>query len=119
MDDGDMNEDEENEENMPTGKQSNLTCAELLSVILAASTIEVAEHGTSSALESFGYVGVIDNVDMNIRRSYQRCDRTTASYHFCHGYAVLNRIDTSNLSDGPPSGTLSVEQLLPNSSDKK
>ena len=114
-----MNEDEENEENMPTGKQSNLTCAELLSVILAASTMEVAEHGTSSASESFGYVGVIDNVDMNIRRSYQRCDRTTASYHFCHGYAVLNRIDTSNLSDGPPSGTLSVEQLLPNSSDKK
>ena len=31
MDDGDMNEDEESEENIPTGKQSNLTCAKLSS----------------------------------------------------------------------------------------
>ena len=71
----------------------------------------------SVSQNSFGYVHVIDNVDMNVRRSFQRSDRTTRSYHFCHAYAVLNRIDTSTLSDGPPSGTLSTEDILPSSND--
>ena len=71
----------------------------------------------SISQSSFGYVNVIDNVDMNIRRSFQRSDRTTKSHHFCHAYAVLNRIDTSTLSDGPPSGALSIEDILPSSND--
>ena len=62
---------------------------------------------------------VMDNVDMNVRRSFQRCDRTTTSYHFCHVYGLLNRIDSSSLSDGPPSGNLSSDMVLPNSSDLK
>ena len=68
---------------------------------------------------NFGYVLVIDNLDMNIRRSYQRVNRTTESYHFCHAYAVLNRINTSLLSDAPSSGELSVDYILPNEDDLK
>jgi len=68
---------------------------------------------------NFGYVLVIDNLDMNIRRSYQRVDRTTESYHFCHAYAVLNRINTSVLPDAPSSGELSVDYILPNEDDLK
>ena len=85
---------------------------------LAASEGEV-EAGRLSNSEGFGYVMVMDNVDMNVRRSFQRCDRTTASYHFCHVYGLLNRIDSSSLSDGPPSGNLSSDMILPNSSDLK
>ena len=44
---------------------------------------------SSVPTDNFGYVLVIDNIDMNIRRSFQRC-RTTKSYHFCHGFAVQN-----------------------------
>ena len=60
-----------------------------------------------------GFVIVIDNVDMNVRRSDQRIGRTTRSYHFCHGYAVLNRVDSAKLEDRRPSGVLSVDQILP------
>ena len=42
---------------------------------------------THSSLHNPGFVLVIDNVDMNIRRSDQRVDCTTSLYHFCHGYA--------------------------------
>ena len=64
-----------------------------------------------------GYTLVIDNVDMNIRRSEQGMGRTTKSYHYCHGYAVKNRIDTTSFPDGPPAGVLSIEHVLPNKGD--
>jgi len=64
-----------------------------------------------------GYTIVIDNIDMNVRRSYQRLDRTTNSYHFCHGYAVLNRVNSTDLPDGPQMGILSPELILPNQED--
>ena len=70
------------------------------------------ESGRLSNLEDFGYVMVMDNFDMNVQRIFQWCDRTTASYHFCHVYGLLNRIDSSNLSDGPPSGNLSSDMIL-------
>ena len=54
---------------------------------------------------------------MNVQRSFQWCDRTTASYHFCHVYGLLNQIDSSSLSDGQPSGHLSSDMVLLNSSD--
>jgi len=56
---------------------------------------------------------------MNVRRSFQRINRSTESMHFCHAYAVLNRFDTSGLEDGAPSGVLSCEVILPDLSDLK
>ena len=64
-----------------------------------------------------GYTLVIDNIDMNIRRSEQRMGRTTKSYHYCHGYAVKNRVNSTSLTDGPPSGVLSAEKVLPSKID--
>ena len=63
------------------------------------------------------YTLVIDNIDMNVRKSYQRLDHTTKSYHFCHGYAVLNRVNSTVLHDGPQTGILSPESVLPNQED--
>ena len=73
----------------------------------------------SNSADSFGYVEVIDNIDFNVRRSFQRIDRSTRSYHFCHAYAVRNRINTSILSDGPPSGVLTCDAILPSKDDLK
>lgn len=64
-----------------------------------------------------GYTLVIDNIDMNVRRSEQRIGRTTMSYHYCHGYAVKNRINTTLIADGPPTGILSAEKVLPSEVD--
>ena len=58
---------------------------------------------------------VIDNIDLNVRRSEQRVDHTTQSYHFCHSYALLNRVESTQLPDQKPSGTL--ELILPSQKD--
>jgi len=67
--------------------------------------------------DTYGYVLVIDNLDMNVRRSFQRVDRTTQSLHLCHAFAALNRIDTSGMEDGFMSGILSSAIVPPNAQD--
>ena len=64
-----------------------------------------------------GFVLVIDNIDMNVRASEQRVDRTTSSYHFCHAFALQNRVNSTLLEDSPPSGVLSLDQILPSQKD--
>ena len=82
-------------------------------------TSELNNETSATPKDSFGYVLVIDNIDINVRRSYQRIDRSTESFHFCHAYAVLNRINTTVLSDAPSSGELSVDFILPGQDDLK
>jgi len=43
-----------------------------------------------TAWSGFKIVG--DNIDKNLRRSYQRCDRQTVSLHYFHSCAVGDRI---------------------------
>lgn len=54
----------------------------------------------------FWNVLVMDNIDMNVRRSFQCSDCIIKLYHFCYAYALHNRINTSTLSDEPPSASL-------------
>ena len=82
-------------------------------------TSELNNETSATPKDSFGYVLVIDNIDINVRWSYQRIDRSTESLHFCHVYAVLNRINTMVLSDAPSSGELSVDSILPAQDDLK
>ena len=49
-----------------------------------------------------GFKLVGDNIDKNVRASYQRIGHTTQSLHYFHSYALLDRIDFSGLSDEPP-----------------
>ena len=43
-----------------------------------------------SGQNRFGFVLVMDNIDKNVRPSYQRENKGTKSYCFTHSYAVLN-----------------------------
>ena len=65
-----------------------------------------------------GFKLVGDNVDKNIRASYQRIDYTTRSLHYFHVYAVLDRVDFSGLSDEAlvPS-SVNPLSLIPSSHD--
>jgi len=63
-----------------------------------------------------GFIIVGDNIDKNVRPSFQRVDRTE-SWHCFHSYAVCNRIDVSKLKDGVPSGEVSSASVLPNMTD--
>lgn len=64
-----------------------------------------------------GFIIVGDNVDKNVRPSFQRADRKTESWHCFHSYAAYNRINISKLSDSVPSGEVSPNDVLPNKDD--
>ena len=74
----------------------------------------------SQIKELVGYCIPCDNLDQNVRPSYQRQDRTTNSLHYFHSYAVKNRIDISNYSDDhPKSLDISPDKILPTQADLK
>ena len=85
------------------------------------STMQVTSDRVVEANEAIvrnpGFVLVIDNIDLNVRRSEQRIDHTTLSYHFCHTFALLNRVNSTPLEDTPLSGVLSLDQVLPTQKD--
>ena len=73
------NEADENE----TGSQIsalNVAGTSNLTTQIASDDRVVETHETNTC--NPGFVLVIDNIDMNVRRSDQRVDRTTSSYHF-------------------------------------
>ena len=69
-----------------------------------------------STWKGFKLVG--DNIDRNVRASYQRIGHTTQSLHYFHVYALLDRVDFSGLSDHfPPPSILDPKDLLPSDDD--
>lgn len=70
-----------------------------------------------SVKECVGFVLVTDNVDKNIRPSYQRENRQTQSLHYCHSCAVKNHVSVTGLSDNRASAEISVETFLPTEDD--
>jgi len=56
----------------------------------------------------------MDNIDLNVRRSFQRC---TLSYPFTHVFAAQNPVNSSGEQDGFPSGVLSPEDMLTSKAD--
>ena len=64
-----------------------------------------------------GFVIVADNIDKNVRASFQRVDHTTTSLHHVNTYAVKDRVDLSGLSDVPQSQHIDVKSLLPSEDD--
>ena len=65
-----------------------------------------------------GFKIVGDNIDKNLRRSFQRSDRTTISLHYFHACAVKDRIDFSSFSNLRPTHVvIDPAVLLPNAAD--
>ena len=59
-----------------------------------------------------------DNLDKNIRPSFQRISHQTKSVHYFHTLAVRDRIDFSDLSESVPHGIkISLTTLLPSPAD--
>ena len=106
-DDLDVTEDEEDAEMDDDGS--------------SASTIATEKRSNSIDPEPqwTGYVIVGDNVDKNVRRSFQRVDYQTQSLHYFNAYAVLNRVDFSGLPDEAPCTVVDPKSILPTSDDVK
>ena len=66
-----------------------------------------------------GYKVVKDNFDKNIRPSFQRVNRRTLSTHYCHVYAVKDRVNLSSLSNARPEidSSLNPMDILPTYDD--
>ncbi|XP_064386162.1 uncharacterized protein LOC135334762 isoform X4 [Halichondria panicea] len=58
------------------------------------------QYSHCTAWSGFKFVG--DNIDKNIRPRYQRHNDKGQSLHYFHGYAALDRVDMSKVSDIPP-----------------
>lgn len=48
---------------------------------------------------SLNYKFVIDNINKNVKPSFEHAKIKGRSYHHVHGYGIQDRIDTSMLSD--------------------
>ncbi len=53
----------------------------------------------------FGFKFVGDNIDKNIKPSFQRQEIQTQSLHHFHGYAIRDRVNMATMSDDPRSIT--------------
>ena len=77
---------------------------------------EDSEEISQNNGKSFKEVG--DNLDKNIRPSFQRISHQTKSVHYFHTLAVRDRIDFSDLSESVPHGIkISLTTLLPSPAD--
>ena len=84
-------------------------------VTTATNTTSVSSTSSASDVIGFGMVG--DNVDQNVRPSFQRGDMQTESWHCFHSYAVGDRVDISHLSDEPSAAVVHPDSVLPSESD--
>ncbi|XP_065912205.1 uncharacterized protein [Dysidea avara] len=78
-------------------------------------TASATGHPIEGSCYGFAIVG--DNIDKNVRPSFQREDSKTKSLHYFHSYAVKNRVDISSLSDTPSSNMISPDKILPSAMD--
>ena len=83
--------------------------------VTTANGVTSSPTDVTAIITGFGMVG--DNVDQNVRPSFQRGDMQTESWHCFHSYAVVDRVDISHLSDEPSATVVSPDSVLPNSSD--
>ena len=82
------------------------------------SNVNDTQHKENTPHSWTGYKIVGDNVDKNIRPSFQRTDRQTKSLHYFHACAAKDRIDFSLLSDATPTEVvIDLRSLLPNDND--
>ena len=81
---------------------------------ISAENIDVQEV----SLEWCGFKLVGDNIDKNIRPSFQRSNRQTKSLHYFHSFAVKDRVNLQSLSDVTPTNpNIDYSKLLPSAAD--
>ena len=87
-------------------------------IVTDVSTADSSQSDNLATRKWCEYKIVGDNIDKNVRPSFQRLDRTTQSLHYFHSYSVLDRIDHSTLSNAKPDlGKIDTASLLPSAGD--
>ena len=128
-DDDDVNDGDDEREGEPCTAVQNLSLIDdeepdLLddnndfSVDISESDQDVTDSEEITGSQSKSYKDVGDNLDKNIRPSFQRIHHQTKSVHYFHTFAVKDRIDFSDLSESVPHNVkISLKNLLPGPAD--
>lgn len=85
------------------------------------------QHTNVTALEKTGDRGtklILDNIDNNVRPRFMTSEKQTQSLHYVQMYAVLDRTDTTQLSDVTPTRSQSsitevIKTILPSPEDNQ
>lgn len=79
----------------------------------------INEKSSVNATRWNGYKFVGDNVDKNLRTSFQRSENHGLSVHCFHGYAIRDRVNFEHLSELSPLhfSTLDPVMLIPSDAD--
>ena len=75
---------------------------------------------TQTNEEEFDHKHIIDNIDKNVKPSFERHEHKGQSLHYVHGYAVKCRVSRFGLSNKPPianNNTPDTNLMLPSISD--
>jgi L1 cell adhesion molecule like protein len=112
----DFDDAEENDD----GQQQLTSISAISTDTTSVSNVSTCEDisNTLDPTESWqGFKLVGDNVDKNIKHSFDRVDTHTLSLHYYHCFAVQDRLDLSGFSDQSRSGVIEMETLLPSPDD--
>ena len=94
--------------------------------LVKAYVLEIYNHinkPLNSMHMNFGYRICCDNIDKTCKTQYMCLDQRNKSLHYCHSYAVQNRIDVSQIDDCVVDRMQDVDQIsrsiLPSCNDDK
>ena len=91
-------------------------------VLDIATEVEIStiQQNNITDFASHGCVMVMDNIDKNVRPSFQRLYNRTKSLHYCNTFAVWDRIplkEYESIASSSSSTTLDISSLLPSVDD--
>ena len=99
-DSSDESSDSDYESNEAPKLPTNLLAAEPPQILQPCHYITKQPGPTRECFGRFQICG--DNIDKTVCTRYMRYDKKNSSLHYFHSYAVLNRTDSSSLSDEIP-----------------
>ena len=97
---------------MQTNKQSQILSG-TNAAPLSLEHAQVSDTLNPALMSPCGYVVMGDNINKNVRSSFQRDNTSTKSFHCFHSFATKTRINISTLSDKQPGAVLSSTNFLP------
>lgn len=128
QDDGveiDSSREQDNEETWHTETEDSecflgeLPCEPIENNAVGELPCEPTEPIEDNAVSTWtGFKICADNLDKNLRASYQRLHEQTQSLHYFHSYAALDRVNISALSDDRPQAVVvDPSSFLPTDAD--
>ena len=114
---GDVTEDTESAMESSQAGDVSIPSAKECAILASPPPTAVVPVATEHMQIWRGFRLVGDNVDKNVRPSFQRIERRTQSLHYFNAYAVLDRVDLNGFCDEPVATAVFPKSILPHAED--